>query len=345
MNVNRNSLYILLLMSACLLLGGCGNNNSHYKEESSVEVSEDLSGSVQADQTADMEALAEISASNVFTPSVRFVPPVLQNENNAEEFVTSKATSYDNDGDKKFIRTAQLQFSVENIVSATHKIEDIIIQRKGFVIKSTLTNNRNWINEVKISADSVLEQSSYTASGDLILRVPYTELDATLREIATVAKVVNYRDVTANEITFELIAKKLLQERKAAKAQRLKKIAGPGKGHKLEDLISAEEAIDRARESADNQVVSELIQLDNVEYSTITISLTQAPVVVSMMKKIEKLPERYEPSIFEEAWDALKSGWNGLLSFIVGLLNVWPLWIVIAVGVYGVIRWRKKKKS
>ena len=336
MDASRNYFFILLLASFSLLLGGCGNNNSHYKEESSWEPSEDVSSSVEMGEAVDKVSMDK---------SVRFIPPILQNENDAEEFVTSKAASYENDGNKKFIRTAQLQFSVENIVSATHRIEDIIILRKGFVIKSTLSNNRNWTNEIKVSADSVLEQTTYNASGNLVLRVPYTELDIALREIASVATVVSYRDVSANDITFDLIAKKLLQERKAAKAKRMKSVAGAGKVHKLEDLISAEEAIDRARESADLEMVSELIQLDNVEYSTITVSLTQAPVVVSTMKKTEKLPESYEPSIFEEALDALKSGWNGLLSFMIGLLNVWPLWIVIGVGIYGVIRWRRKKNS
>lgn len=336
MDASRNYFFILLLASFSLLLGGCGNNNSHYKEESSWEASEDVSSSVEMGEAADKVSMDK---------SVRFIPTILQNENDVEEFVTSKAASYENDGNKKFIRTAQLQFSVENIVSATHRIEDIIIQRKGFVIKSTLSNNRNWTNEIKVSADSVLEQTTYNASGSLVLRVPYTELDIALREIASVATVVSYRDVSANDITFDLIAKKLLQERKAAKTKRMKSVAGAGKGHKLEDLISAEEAIDRARESADLEMVSELIQLDNVEYSTITISLTQAPVVVSTIKKIEKLPESYEPSIFEEVLDALKSGWNGLLSLMIGLLNVWPLLIVVGVGIYGVIRWRRKKNS
>jgi hypothetical protein len=43
-------------------------------------------------------------------------------------------------------------------------------------------------------------------------------------------------------------------------------------------------------------------------------------------------------------WNAIKSGFNGISSFFIGLLSIWPFLIILATGFY-FIRKRFKKKT
>jgi hypothetical protein len=41
---------------------------------------------------------------------------------------------------------------------------------------------------------------------------------------------------------------------------------------------------------------------------------------------------------------AIKNGWDNLLLFIVGSMNLWPFLILIGSGAWLFFRWRKKRK-
>lgn len=260
-------------------------------------------------------------------------------------FLTSKAADSTLDGNKKFIRTASLRFSVADVLAATHAIEDITITNKGFIISSTLNNDELYSNETRVSKDSILVQTENRLTGILTLKVPHSRLDATLREIALLAGYITYRNVNADEVTFRILGNSLEQARKKDKAARIKSTTGTGKGHKLEDLLAAEELIDKARLEADEAIVSEKKLYDKIAYSTITISLSQAPTIVSTMKlAVEEAPQ-YKQGFFENVGHAIVSGWYGLLDTIEILFAIWPLLLFIGGTVFAIIYFRKKKRK
>lgn len=333
MSLNKNyfSLFTSILMIVSLL--GCSQNHKYEMDQNMEMVRMDYEDSDDAYETIADEPTSQ---------SIAFTPP---EEQDVVAFATTKAASSENDGDKKFIRTAQLHFKVKDIVSATHAIEDIIIAKKGFVISSVITVQEQYSSHTKVSKDSILVKTSNVFTGNLSLRVHHSMLDESLRQIAGLAEKVTYRKVVANEITFTLMANKLMQERKLEKSKRLKNISGPNRGHKLEDLISAEEAIDQARESADNQKIAEIRQMDQVEYSLITIVLEQDPIISSSMKAVDQEVEGYRSGILWKVFYAIADGWNDLLAFIVGLLRVWPALLIISIAIFGALRLRKKWKK
>lgn len=336
MSLNKN--YFSLFASILMIFSSQGCSQGHkYEMDQNMEM-------VKMDYE-DSDDAYETIADEPTSQSIAFTPPKLSEEQNVVDFVTTKAASSENDGNKKFIRTAQLRFKVKDIVSATHAIEDIIIAKRGFVISSVITTQESYSNYTKVSKDSILVKTSNELTGNLSLRVHHSMLDESLRQIAGLAEKVSYREVVADEITFTLMANKLMQERKLEKSRRLKNISGPNRGHKLEDLISAEEAIDQARESADNQKIAEMRQMDQVEYSLITIVLEQDPIVSYTMKAIEQEVESYRSGILWKVFYAVADGWNDLLAFFVGLLRIWPALLIIAATVFGALRLRKKWKK
>lgn len=334
MKTNRAYLILILSLFVVLSLKGCSD-----AKENTVSLEQRLD--VEDPDYKAEEVIPEMSE------NIRFTAPNVINPISANiDFVTTKAASSENDGNKKFIRKANLRLNVKDIVFATHQIEDVIIQNKGFVIKSVINNQRRYLGEIRISKDSMLVrwQNQYTAN--LELKVRHTLLDETLRKIAVYAESVNYRDVTADEITFRLIGNEMEQQRKADKAKRLHATSGAGKGHKLEDLLSAEEAIDEARMHADNAKLEELQLYDEVEYSLITIVLREEiPAIQEVKKAIDKEPEAYRSNFFWKSLDAIKAGWSGLLEFVTILLSIWPAILIVGSMVYGIIIYRRERNK
>jgi len=46
----------------------------------------------------------------------------------------------------------------------------------------------------------------------------------------------------------------------------------------------------------------------------------------------------------QKMWNAIKSGFNGLSYFFIGLLNIWPVLVFMVVAVLSIKRWLKKRK-
>lgn len=332
MKSKKNMLFAVLVLSM-LGLQGC----SQKKSEDMIEVATLEKSDPDARIRTSIEASAEFS-NDLFAPSPLATPTT------AADYFASKATENKHDGNKKFVRTASFQFSVADVVKATHVIEDIIIAKQGFIIQSTLNNQLVSNAETRVSEDSVLVQSTVRLTGRLTLRVHQSLLDATLREIAPLARMVQSRDVNAEEMTFVLMAKKLEQERKKDKATRVKGISGAGKGHKLEDMLEAEEAIDLSRGEADAALVAEKELYDRIEYSTITIVIWQEPAVYTSMKPILKPAEEYKESFVTAVGDGIVAGWNGLLDVVVFLFYIWPL-VLFVGGILLLIIYRRRKKE
>lgn len=265
-------------------------------------------------------------------------------EEQVEGFLSTYAASAVNDGEKKFIRTATLDLLVDDVVKATHDIENIVIAKKGFIIQSSLNSDKWNVSETRVAKDSVLIKSKYTVRGKLILRVDHALLDEVLREIMPLVKEVTKRDLTANDITFDLVEKQMAQDRKKDKSERLKKVTQSGQSHKLDDVIDAEESIDRAREQSDMAKLNEMKLYDQVEYSTIYIDLMQEAFTISETRWIEKEPEEYRGNFFWKTMDAFSYGCNGLIGVIPALIAIWPVWVIIGVVVCFILRYRKKRK-
>ncbi|MDR1182319.1 MAG: hypothetical protein LBL13_10130, partial [Bacteroidales bacterium] len=46
----------------------------------------------------------------------------------------------------------------------------------------------------------------------------------------------------------------------------------------------------------------------------------------------------------ERLKEALSTGWDGFVDFIILLLSAWPLWFILAGIIYLFVRWKQRKK-
>ncbi len=255
---------------------------------------------------------------------------------NANGFISSTAAQVSKkDSVRKFIRTADMKFKVDNVQRSTYLIEDIIGKHYGFVTLSNLHSTINYTNNTPVSADSLLETTHYVVENSMSLRIPNVSLDSVLKEIATQITFLDFRIIKAEDVSLQLMANKWSQKRAERHHNRLEN-AIDTKAKKLRETTEAEESLATKEEIADYSKITNLSLIDQVNYSTINLQVYQREVIKKELIANEKNIRAYEPGLLSKIKDSFVDGWLFLEGFILFLCKLWPLipiglilWIVL----------------
>ncbi len=346
---------MLLLSMILVLVSACGSG-SDYK--SSDETSLETSGAaMNNDESApseiyyeaeesikedgdDENATQTLSAANAgrnlsygyISPGAKTQPMV------SERLFSSAAVAFNvNDSLRPFIISADLRFRVANVEKSTYAIEDVVIANKGYVESTFLRSTVQSSRTIPISRDSTLEQVDYVLENRMTLRVPSKHLDRVLRKIGAESEFFDHRNLTAENITFDLVDKELERKRLAKYHSRLSK-AIDDKGRKLESIESAEEALLRADERNDRNTVEKLRMLDKVEYSTLEVFIYQNESVFTKVAANRKNIAQYEPSFWSKLGDSFIEGWEIVQDFILVLARAWFLLLIAGFALWFLLK-------
>ena len=264
------------------------------------------------------------------------------------EMMVSSSAAVENlkDSTHKFIRTAELKFKVKSVIKSTYDIEDITTRLGGFVTYTNLTSDILSKDTKEISSDSSVIVTRYVVTNSIIIRVPNTQLDTTLKQIARNIVYLDSRVIKADDVSLQLLSNNLTIERSDKHEARLKN-AIDNRGKKLNETTSAEELLLIKQEQADNAHIANLSLKDQMNFSTINLTIYQNKEVTYEKIANEKNSKQYEPSFGFRILDALSFGWFIFENIIVYLLNLWGLLLLGAIGFLGyklyVIKIKKKK--
>ncbi len=238
---------------------------------------------------------------------------------------------------RKFIRTADLNFKVKNVYNATHKIEDLTKSFGGFVTESALSNDIQSINTKEISNDSSVVISEYVITSALTLRMPQNNLDTFLRSLTPLVEFINKRIVTANDIHIDMLKTQLEQLRNQNFADETSEIKTKSTNTRLAAL--------HAQADADAAKIDRLIMLDQIEYSTVNISIYQDfQIRYDMIANRDT--KRFEPSFGYRLMESLKIGFVIIEELFLFAIKLWGL-VVFGFGIYflAMFIYRKTKKG
>ncbi len=217
-------------------------------------------------------------------------------------------------------------------------IEQKII-REGHLQFETQEPN-NTYNRLVQSAkkyNAYIQEDSEGKSWDRVyrnvtVRIPNTHFDAFIADISTGVSFFDQKQITSQDVTEEFVdlnarlkAKKTLEERYL---QLLHKAV------KVSEIIEIERELSAIREEIEAKEGRLKYLQHRVSYSTIT---------VNFYKKVPQ-SEQATVSYGNKMWNALQSGWNGISSFFIGVLHVWPF-IIILVALFFFIRKRLRTKK
>ena len=271
------------------------------------------------------------------------VKSILEDQNPSPETYISSSAALENPNDtiRKMIRTANVKFKVKDVIKSTYNIETITVNHNGFVENTNLTSQIDYVKETPIKEDSTLLTTYYSVINTLVLRVPNIQLDATLKEIAQFVEFMDYRVINAKDVTLDLLSKRLEQNRLARYDSRMKN-AVDSKGKRLNDVSDAENNLLYKQAQADEAKLANLQILDQIKYSTITLSLYQNQSIRYEVIAKEKTIKPYSTPFSTRFTDALKFGWTIIVEFFLFLVNIWSLILIAGLVFLGVKYFRKR---
>lgn len=235
-------------------------------------------------------------------------PPPSPNEPNIEE----------QERTKKIIKTGGIDFQTENIEVTYNKIIQLLPKYDAYI------ENENQ------------SKTTQQVTFNITIRVPSAVYDTLFSNLSTLAyrldnRYSNVEDVTMRyyDLTTRIANKKALESRYV---ELLKQAS------EIKDILDIERNLNEVRTDIE-QLQGQFNYLSKqVNFSTIHLSF------------YELLPYQYDSSqrkgFGARLLSSLNNGWQGFLSFLVGLTAIWPFILLTIGGIYLLrklrMRWKKK---
>jgi len=246
--------------------------------------------------------------------------------------LSSNAAVQNPDDKRKFVRTADIKFKVKNVAQSTYKIENAVGKFGGIVTNTDLQSQIEDRSQMKVSADSTLQTTKYSVRNNITLRIPNIKLDTVIKSIAKEIDYLDFRVIKADDVSLQLLAADLSQQRFSDHTKRLQNDIDQ-KGKKLNDISNAENEVLNKKEQSDNARIQNLSMQDQIKYSTITLAIYQNETIKSELVAIEKDNKAYG-NFGLEIMDGLKTGWSILASIVAFVVQLWSLVLLALLGIF-----------
>jgi Domain of unknown function (DUF4349) len=234
---------------------------------------------------------------------------------------------------RKVARTAEMRFKVENVAQTTTKIEDLTKRFGGFIEKTNLSSSQEERQTREISADSLLEVTRYGVQNMLTLRVPDSKLDTLLKSLAPLYLFLDYRKITAEDLTLQFVQNELQTRNAEAAARRIRAAADKANKARLNDIVSAEETAAELKNNNVERLINNRGIDERVQYATVELQLYQ-PANVQKQVIVNDSLGRFRPSFFQNLGLALASGWEALLSVVLFFANLWAVILIVVTAIW-----------
>lgn len=215
---------------------------------------------------------------------------------------------------EKIKKTAYLTITVEDYKQARTEIEKIVKSGKAYV------GNENEQN------------SAYSISNNMVIRVVNKEFDTMVNQLLAVAKNVNSKNIAVEDVTAQFMD---IQSRLKSKKEIEKRYLDIlQKASKVSDILEIEQKLGQIREEIEAKEGELKYLADQVDYSTINLTFHQ---------EFEYIPTD-KPGFLGRLGNALTNGWHGFLAFVIGLAYAWPLWTILGIAGYCLLRFIKRRR-
>jgi hypothetical protein len=236
--------------------------------------------------------------------------------------------------EQKFLRTATLKFQVKNVEKASGYIEKKTRQLGGYVGNSAFANSVLNSDLTSVGPDSLLTSTHYSLTGNLILRIPDFRLDSLLDEVQSLSIFLDSRLLTYDDVSLKIFENQLTQQRARISNQRVGHYLGHPK-NKLRDIQSTDITLYDRSKISDEALLSNYLLQQQVQYSTVNISISQEPIVVTKIVAKEKITLPYEEPFLKRLAGSFSASFIDMEDIVIGITRIWILLgIILMAGFY-----------
>lgn len=230
-------------------------------------------------------------------------------EENAPTSPTSSETI-----EQKIIKTGDLRFETSDMEETYGSVHQLI--KKYYAI---------------VQSDSE-DKDDYTFSRYLTLRIPNNHFDNFIKDLSNGVDYFDRKNISVQDVTEEYVdVASRIKTKKALEARYLELL---NKANKVSEMLEIERELATIREEIEAKEGRLKYLQNKVSMSTINIEFYKA-----MERKAGA-----RVSFGTKFVNAIKSGFNGISTFFLWVIEVWPFIIILVALIY-FIRKRFKKKS
>ncbi|HSI90673.1 MAG TPA: DUF4349 domain-containing protein [Adhaeribacter sp.] len=204
--------------------------------------------------------------------------------------------------EQKIIKNARLRFQVADYQKSLNAIENLLKSHGAFLVSS---------NEMRV--DNSLENN-------LIIRVPAKNLDALVNKLTEKSIYLDYKTISSEDVTTEFVD--ISARIKAKKAVEERYLELLKQARNVKEIIEVENHLRQIREEIESTQARINYINRQVAHSTITLQIYE-----------NSARQSGEQNFLVRILNALRNGWELLLSFLIGMLYIWPFIILLALVV------------
>ena len=209
------------------------------------------------------------------------------------------------DWDKKIIKTATLKLEVKDFKSYTANVHNTVKQFGGYIAQEE---------------QNISDQKSETV---VSIKVPVDQFEPMMNQLPGGDVKIIEKKITTEDVTGEVVDIKSRLE--AKKQMRLKYLEFLKQSKNMEEVLQVQNEINSIQEEIEAAAGRVAFLSHQSSYSTINLTFYQP------LPGFQPVDET--PSFFSRAGHAFKTGGNWIADLFIGLLTLWPLWLIV-IGIY-----------
>jgi hypothetical protein len=211
----------------------------------------------------------------------------------------------------KIIKDGQVEIEVIDIASAKATIDGIVKKNQAYYELDEFSSN------------------DYSSNYTLKIRTKAEQFDALVHSILTLGNgaIIKHKNINARDVTMEYIDTESRMKSAKAYVVRYKDLLS--RARTIKDILELENIIQQKQAEIESYEGRLKYMTDQIAYSTLSLTLTQ---------KHEYFAAETKMHFGQKLFNAVKQGFDVLLSFVLGIVTLWPL--VLIVG--GIIVFRKR---
>ncbi len=335
----KNLLVTLIIVT--FVAFSCGGKKT-YDENSKSEQSEMTSDESGVEKSTELEDQQSGYAPTVTSEASKKTDAKDGKDNYASMISSSAAQMSKFDSTHKLIRTAELKFRALDVTETSYTIEDIVKKFGGFTASTYLSSEITNKETTRISPDSLIETTTYHFTNEMVVRVPAKDIDTVLKCMVPMIDFLDFRNIKAEDVSLAYLRKQLEKKRLDLYNMQVSGLTTTGN---TGDRLAAMESQIQKQIQNDEALIERLELDDQVSFATITLHIYGRDKTRHVMLPDEDRIDSYKPGFGKKLMHAIRSGWQVLQLFVIGLITLWPLWLAGALVWFIIARINKNKKS